>query len=100
MVPGTDDEMVHAGLVVFLERVIDRDGPVEVLLIPPARDVQCGHGRRSNRRNHRLAFPELVVVRMRDVVVPRWNLSFEVTLVDVAERTDVEVPPEEVETIE
>ena len=86
--------------VVFFEGVVDPDGAVEIFLIPPSRHIERRHLHLVDVRNHRLALPELVVIRMRDKIVPRRNLSVKIPRVDAAERTEREVPAERVVAIE
>ena len=83
-----------------LERVVDAHWAVEILLVPPAGDVQRRHLHAGQVRNHGLALPELVVIRVRDVVVPGGNLSVQVLRVHVRERTEAEIPVERVVAIE
>ena len=90
---GPDDEEVPIRLIVLLERAVDRDRPVEVFLIPPARDVERRHRDAREVRAHRLPLPEVVVVRMRGEVGPRRQLLvLEHLRLDVRQRPDVQIP--------
>src|SRR5512143_2994681 len=60
--PRADDEEVARLVVVRLERAVDRHRSVEVLLVPPPRDVERRHGDARQIRPHRLPLPEGVVV--------------------------------------
>ena len=92
VVPRPDDESVQIARVVLLERVVDRQRAVEVLLVPPAGHVQRRYLDVPDVRDHRLPLPEVVVVRMLDEVVPGRNLSVEEEGVDVGERAQRQVP--------
>src|ERR687887_2178863 len=74
VIPWPDDEKILVLCVEFLEPLVDLNGPVEILLIPPAGDVERRHGDLRQRWNQRLHLPEAVVVRVRDIVIPRRNL--------------------------
>jgi serine/threonine protein kinase len=61
-------------------------------LVPPAGHVERRHGGRLRVLDDRLPLPERVVIRMRDVVVPRRDLPLEIARVDVRQRSEGEVP--------
>ena len=69
MVPRTDHEKVLLLRVVPFRKLVDLDWAVEVFLVPP-RDVQRRHGHARQPRLKALSFPERVVIRMIDEVVP------------------------------
>ena len=105
VIPGPDDEEVQVVRIVLLERRVDRERPVEVLLVPPSRHVERRDPDLAEVRHHRLPLPEGVVVRVRDEVVPRRDLPVEVLRVHVRERAEREVPvvgvvPREAELLE
>src|SRR4051812_44342282 len=58
MVPGANDQEVLGFGVVLLEGLIDLQGAEEVLLVPPAGDVQGGHLRPLQVGAYRLLAPE------------------------------------------
>ena len=100
VIPGTDHQIVQVLRIVGLERLVDLDGPEEILLIPPARD---GEGRNLDPveiRRDGLRLPELIVVRVRHEVVPRRRLVVQHALVGVGERPELEIPVVEVGLIE
>ena len=70
VIPRADDEIVLVLRVVLLERAVDRDRAVEVLLIPPAGDVQRRHADAVEVLHERFALPERIEVGMLDEVVP------------------------------
>src|SRR5262249_20565170 len=83
VIPRTDDEEVLVVFVELLQPLVDLYRAVEVFLVPPPGDVERRHRHLGERRDQRLLLPELVVVRMRDVVVPGGNLSVQVLRVRV-----------------
>ena len=85
MIPWADDEKVLVLRVELLEPFINLNRSVEVLLIPPAGDVERRHRNLGECRDERLHLPKGVVIRMRDVIVPRGNLAVEVLGVDIRE---------------
>src|SRR6185503_7146409 len=72
--PGTDDEKVLRALIMLLQLTINGDRAVEILLVPPAGDVQGRNGHAREVRLHRLSLPEAVVVRVCDEVRPGGQL--------------------------
>src|SRR5262249_12496435 len=92
VVPRPDDQAVELPRIVPLESLVDREGTVEVLLVPPARDAQRRNEHVADVGDHRLPLPEFVVVRMFDEVVPRGDLSLKEECVDVGERAEGQVP--------
>src|SRR5512146_3467333 len=83
VIPGTDDEEVLVVAVELLEAFVDRHGTVEVFLVPPAGHIERGNRDLRERGNERLALPELIVVGMRDKIVPRRDLPLEHTRIDI-----------------
>ena len=77
VVPRPDDEAVEVLRIVLLERRVDLERAEEVLLVPPAGDVQRRHGDLAQVRDHGLLLPERVVVGVRDEVVPGRDLAVE-----------------------
>ena len=75
VVPRADDQVVQAAGVVLLERLVDVERAVEVLLVPPAGDVQRRHLHPADVGDERLPLPELVVVGMAHEVVPGRDRS-------------------------
>src|SRR4029077_18740862 len=87
VIPGANDEKVLVLGVVLLERAVDRDGTVEVLLIPPAGHVERGHGDAIEILHQRLALPEGVKVRVADEVVPGGTRALEILLIHMGKRS-------------
>src|SRR5262249_42935312 len=52
VVPWADDQGVQPAGVAFLERFVDRQRALEILLVPPAGDVESRHAAAA-RRGHR-----------------------------------------------
>ena len=86
--------------IVLLERIVDANRTVEVFLIPPAGDAERRHLHVVNRGDQRLPLPELVVIRMKDEIVPGRNLFVKILRVRVGKRTERQVPVERVVAIE
>ena len=85
----------------LLHLAIDGDGTVEILLIPPASDVQRRYRHRMIQvRDGRLLLPELVVVGMCHVVIPRGDLALEHLSLHPRQRSQVEIPTVGVGAIE
>src|SRR5258708_26382818 len=69
--PRADDEKVAILPIVLFECPVNGDRPVEVLLIPPAGDVERRDGDSCEIRTHGLPLPELIVIGVRGDVRPR-----------------------------
>ena len=87
VIPGPNDEEILILCVELLEALIDLHRPVEILLIPPSSDIERWNRDLRQRRDQGLNLPEAVVIRMRDIVVPRRNLPVQVLGVDIRQRT-------------
>ena len=96
VVPRADDQGVQAVAVLLLEGLVDPERAVEILLVPPAGDVQRRHAGAAQTRGDGLLAPEAVVVGVLDEVVPGRHLAVEVAGVDVRQRPEVEEPLVEV----
>ena len=83
MVPRADHEKVLLLRIMPFEKLVDLDWTVEVFLVPPARNVQSRHGHARQPRLKALPFPERVVIRMIDEVVPARQLALKVFRVRV-----------------
>ena len=86
--------------VVGLERLVDGDGAVEVLLVPPARHVEGRHGHPVEVLHQRFALPEGVEVGVPGKVLPGGVLAVQVLLVHVGERAQAEEPVVDVGLVE
>src|SRR5262249_47227380 len=75
VIPRTRNEEIDPLLVVRLERLVNLDRAVKVLLIPPARDSERRDGYLLQVPGHRLPPPELVVVGVIDEIVPGGNFA-------------------------
>src|SRR5688500_3566785 len=62
VVPGTHDQIVKVSGVVTLQGLADLERPVEIFLVPPARNVERRDPDPVEVLHHRLALPEGVVV--------------------------------------
>ena len=71
VVPWTGNDEVQMTAVVGFEQLVDFLRPVEVFLVPPAGDVQVGHGGLPQVLCEGLFVPELVSIGMLYEVVPR-----------------------------
>lgn len=100
VVPGADDEVVDALRIVLLEGAVDAERTVEVLLVPPAGDIERRHRAARQLRQHRLRAPERVVVGVGDIVVPGWDAAAEVLFVDILQRAELQIPIKRVVAIE
>ena len=88
--PGTHHEkyFVVAG-VLWLDRVIDRDRPVDIFLIPKAVDEHHGHLQGLGRQNlvHRLIAPERIVARVLENLAPETDLFEAAAFAELAGRS-------------
>src|SRR5688500_12226838 len=92
MVPRTDHKEVLLLRIVAFEQFIDLDGAVEVFLVPPTGDVQCRDGYASEPRLKSLSFPERVVIRMTDEIVPGGKLAVEELRIGIRKWSKVQIP--------
>src|SRR5260370_28525576 len=92
VVPGARDEIVQMIGIALIEELVNLHGTVEVLLVPPAGNVQIRNFRRSDVGPESLFLPELVVVGMVDEIVPGGKLEMEILFVHVRERSEVHIP--------
>src|SRR5262249_39095501 len=83
MIPRPGDEEIDPLLIVRLQRLVNLDRAVKVLLIPPARDSEHRDVYLLQVSGPGLPPPELVVVGVIDEIVPGWNFAFQVFLVGV-----------------
>ena len=91
--PRPHDEIILVRRVVLLQLAVDRDGAVEILLVPPASHIEGGHGDACEVRPHRLPLPEAVVIGMLGEIRPSGQpLLLEHFRLDVRERAEAEVP--------
>ena len=90
MVPGSQHDEVVVRLVILLERRISLEGPVVILLVPPATDNQRGHRRRFQIIAGTSGLPIIVVARMGDEGIPRRKLTC-IKFGDLAERAFLEI---------
>src|ERR1039457_2334368 len=79
MIPGTNREIVILTRLRRFTRGENPPWPGEVLLIEPTPDVEVGHLHRANRPLHRLLLPEIVIVWVRNKMVPGGPLAVEIT---------------------
>src|SRR5439155_8919672 len=70
MIPRADHEEILLARIVLLQQLVDLERTVEILLIPPARDVERRHRDAVQPRRKRLPLPEGVVVRMAHEIIP------------------------------
>src|SRR5262249_54506290 len=92
VIPRPRDEEIDPLLVVRLQRLVNLDRAVKVLLIPPSRDSEHRDVYLLQVSGHRLPSPELVVVGVIDEIVPGWNFAVQVFLVDGRERAQSQEP--------
>src|SRR5579872_3984625 len=92
MIPGTDHDIVPMPGVLWFGQLIDLLGSISVLLIPPAGHVQVGHGGLLQVWSEGLFLPEDVVVGMLHEIVPCRYLPVKISLVDVRQGTETQVP--------
>ncbi len=100
MIPRARHHIVHVVGVFLLQRFVNFHGTVEIFLIPPAGNVKIWHFWSIQVRRHRLLLPELVVVGMRDEIVPGGYLFVPVILVEVGGRPERGVPLEGIVAVE
>src|SRR4030042_60645 len=75
------------------DQLIDLQGTIEILLVPPPGYVERRDGHAVEPRREALSLPERVVVGMVDEVVPRRNLPPEKPRIDRRERAKLQIPP-------
>ena len=82
-------EYLVVGGVLRLDRVVDRDRAVDVLLIPETVDQHHRDGRRLRRQQlvHRLIAPERVVARMLEQLAPEADLLEPAAAPELARRS-------------
>src|SRR6185369_345573 len=85
VIPWTSDQIVQMLVVSLFENLVRLDWSVKIFLVPPARDVHDRHRRFPELTGQRLLLPELVVIGMRDKVIPGWYFAVEVESVGVRE---------------
>ena len=92
MPPGAEHEEVLVVVVVLLELLVDLDGAVEVLGVPPAGNVERRHGHALQVGEDAAHFglPVLVHVGMGHVVVPHARVAVE-HLGDPGQRAHLQV---------
>src|SRR3984957_2351541 len=100
MVPGTLHHVIVLARLRCFPRRENTPWPRKVLLIEPTPDVQVGHLHGANDALYRLSLPEIVIVGMRDKVVPGGPLAVEITRVGLAEGPQLEIPVVSIELLE
>jgi len=97
MVPGAEDDVVPVEAVALFHRRIHQLRPVEVLLVEVSADMQLRDLRILHVAERRVGAPETVIRRVLDKVVPGGDRAVEIALVDVPERSEVQIPIIEIE---
>ena len=100
VVPRADHQIVAVLGVAPFQELIDLERSIEVLLIPPAGDVQDRNGRLGQMGGEGLLVPERVPIRVRHEVIPARQLAMEVAVVDIGKGSQREVPLIGVQAIE
>jgi hypothetical protein len=100
VIPRARDEIIQMLRVIPFQNLVNLHRPVEVFLIPPARDIQIRYRGLGQEKCHRLLLPESVVVRMSDEIVPGGQCAVEVVLVGVRKRAEPQIPLVGVEAVE
>src|SRR5271157_998973 len=86
--------------IIFLEEFVNLHRSVSVFLIPPAGDIEIRNPWFREDVRHGLLFPEGVVIRMRNKVLPGWQRAVDVLFVGVRESAEAQIPFIGVELIE
>src|SRR5439155_5977648 len=102
VIPRPCHKVVQVLPVVLLEQLVNLVGTVKVLLVPPAGHVEVWdlqfQGLQVGRKSLRL--PKLVVIGMRDELVPGGYRAVEVFRAGIRERSQTQVPVESVGLVE
>ena len=100
VIPWTSDQVIQVFVVSFFEDLVRLDWTIKIFLIPPSIDVHDGYRRLLELTGQRLLLPELIVIGMRNKVIPGWYLAVEVESVSVGERSKPQVPLVSIVSIE
>src|SRR5690242_5998314 len=78
MIPRTSHEIIQVVLVCLFQNLIGHHGAIKIFLIPPTRDVHDWYSDVFELRDQGSLLPEVVVIRMRNEVIPGGYLAVKV----------------------
>src|SRR5579871_5200362 len=92
MIPRSRHEIVATIAIVGLHLLVDLLRSVEILLIPPAGHMHDRDLYSVEIGSERQPLPERIVIGVMEEILPSGQLSVEILLVRIGERSEIQIP--------